>query len=136
MSLFQIRKTNDYDLISQLNSCIFPEDSLEIKKQTHAWIVWVKGDAVGFCTLDLFGKHYAFHSRAGLMSEARGFNLQKRMLSVRERYAKRAGCKAVITYTLIDNIYSIANLQNMKYKIYIPEYQYVGGDCLYWIKNL
>jgi GNAT superfamily N-acetyltransferase len=122
--------------IREMNLEIFPYDNLYLKSYSYGWIVTVKGDDVGFCTLDLLSDGIGFLSRAGLKPEARGFNLQMRMISVRESFAKRNGYYQMITYTLRDNIKSSVNLQKCGYMLYLPAYAYAGKDCLYWHKKL
>ena len=135
-SLFKIRKTEDMELVKSLNDEIFPYDELETKEKTHAWIVTVKKVPVGFCTVDFLSYGIAFLARAGLKTEARGFNLQKKLISVRERFAKKNGYYQIITYTMMDNIWSSVNLQKKGYCLYLPEYEYAGKGCLYWRRKL
>lgn len=133
-----IRKSTDYDLVRQLHEDIFPLDEMVniVEGKTHCWIVWLNGDAVGFCAMDLLSSNIAYFSRAGLSYKVRGKGLQKRLISVRERFAKKQGYAKIITYTVLDNIKSSVNLQKRGYFLYEPEYKYQGSDVLYWLKEI
>ena len=66
----------------------------------------------------------------------RGKGLQKRLIDVRTRAAKRHFCYTVITYTTPDNYASANNLIRRGFKMYDPEYQYGGSTMLYFIKDV
>lgn len=74
----------------------------------------------------------AFMSRSGVVEGYRGQGLQKRMIRMRVRMAKRAGCCAVITYTTCDNAPSANSLISCGFKIYAPTTAYVGQGFIYW----
>ncbi len=52
----------------------------------------------------------------GVVSYAAGKGLQRKLLKVREKYAKRYGCASVVTYTARDNYASITNLIRAGYR--------------------
>ena len=133
---FEIRKTNDLELIKKLQLQILPTDEVYEHKDMVCWIAWHKEEPVGFCILTNMGKSIAYLSRSGVLKEYRGHGLQRRMIRVRESYAKKQNFTKIITYTKIYNIKSSHNLQKCNFWLYRPEYEYADKDCLYWIKEL
>lgn len=137
MSKFQIRKTSNQDLVNGLHKEIFPDDELYTETDgVQHWIVWKGAFPVGFCTVRNIGSGIAYLARAGLLSSVRGRGLHKRMVIVRERWARRMGLKQVITYVVPNNTASLRSLIKRGYEPYDPEYKYVGGEFLYLTKYL
>lgn len=60
------------------------------------------------------------HTRVGVLPEARGHGLQRRLLRARERYAKSNGYKGCLTYTANWNTPSLLNILQSGYTIYDP----------------
>lgn len=136
---YSVRQSYDADLARYLHAKIFPTDEWYDKDSSIYWIVWDNYKRpVGFCMLSPCDDEIVFLSRAGLLSEARGKRLHTRMLTTREKWAKKLGFKKIITYTLITNIRSSYNLQKAGYFLYEPEYKYASddNDVLYWIKEI
>ena len=136
MSEYIVRKTDKFDLILSLNRKIFPCDDLEICDNTVGWIIWHNKTPVGFCTMRMLTHRIAYMDRAGILEEHRGKGLHKKLLRVRESYARRQNYKEIITYTVSDNFDSLFTLVRHGYKKYDPEYAYAGRTCHYVIKDL
>jgi GNAT superfamily N-acetyltransferase len=101
------------------------------------WLCWQDNTPVGYCGLQIkYG--LAFHERSGLLPLARGKGLQRRFLSVRERFAKKEGCSVVATYVSRFNSPSINNLFRAGYKSYEPQWPWAGEDfqAVYVYKDL
>jgi hypothetical protein len=62
--------------------------------------------------------------------------LQKRLLRVREVWARSVGYTVAITYTAHSNNASSNSLISAGYKLYTPERQWGLEHALYWRKNL
>ena len=133
---YSVRKTTKFELILLLNKEIFPCDDLEIDKYTTGWVIWKDKKPVGFCTMRLLDHKIAYMDRAGILKEHRGKGLHKKLLRVRESYARRQGYKQMITYTVSDNFDSLFTLVRHGYHKYDPEYAYAGKSCHYVIKDL
>jgi GNAT superfamily N-acetyltransferase len=73
--------------------------------------------------------------RSGVMPEARGNNLQVRMIKVREAQAKRNGWRSLITDTT-DNLASANSLIKAGFKLYQPYLPWAMSNSLYWRKWL
>jgi GNAT superfamily N-acetyltransferase len=131
-----IRQTAEKDLIVKLNDKIFPNDSLKICSKTVCWFVYFDGEIGGFCTGKLISKDTFYMTRAGILDKFRGKGVQKKMINVRVRYAKKIGCKNIITYVKMWNIRSFVNLIRCKFIPYIPEYKYADDESVYLIRTL
>jgi GNAT superfamily N-acetyltransferase len=84
----------------------------------------------------LFSEGICIFVRAWVDRKHRGKGLQKRLIDVRIRAAKRHYCHTVITYTTLDNYPSANNLIRRGFKLYNPEYQYGGSNMLYFAKEV
>lgn len=127
-----LRITSDIDLIRELHSLAFPEDSWVGDDHTF----WVARDStgkpIGFCSAVYRpDSGYVFLSRAAVSLEARGSGLQRRMIRVRVAWAKRQGAATVITYTLLKNYESLVNLLKSKFRFYHPTEPWVGTQVHY-----
>lgn len=73
--------------------------------------------------------------RVGVTREARGHGLQKKLLTVRERRARKNGWTTMITDTT-DNPPSANSLIRAGYKIFEPTYRWAFSHSIYWKKDL
>ncbi len=100
------------------------------------WIVWDENDnPVAYCGVVLYND-FAVHKRCGVLPIARGHGLQRRMLRIRENYAKKNGAKSICTYVSVQNSISANNLIKSGYLVYNPEWRWGGDDFLYIEKKL
>jgi len=137
MDKISIRKTDNEDLIYRLHTRIFPDDDFYYHNNNYYWLV-NKGDkVVGFCIATIWtANRYIFLSRAGVIVSERGRNLQRRMIRVREQFARRNNINLLLTYVKKDNIPSFVNLIKTGYIVYNPQYPYAESDCFYLKKRL
>lgn len=95
------------------------------------------GDVIGFCGGHMIPEEKAVSlSSVAVFPAARGQRLQRRLMRVVERWAKRSGATCVITYTLLDNYPSIANIVRSNYNFYEPVWRWAGRDVHYFKKKL
>lgn len=73
-------------------------------------------------------------ARAGVMPIARGHGLQKRLIKVREKEAKRKGWTVLFSDTFPANVQSMNNLFACGYRAFIPKEPWCGGDWIYFKK--
>lgn len=136
-SKYKIKRSENIELIKKLHLEIFPPPDVWCgMDKCVAWVVWLNNQPVGFCIMDISDKFFASYARAGVKTKHQGQGLHKRMINVREKHARLLGYEKVITYTKMDNITSIANLQKRGYLIYEPQDKYADADCIYWQKEL
>lgn len=115
-------------------------DTAPVPKFSYGW--WYvgreeRGEPVAFCGVveSTIGPGVGYLKRAGVIGSHRGRGLQRRMLLIRERRARRAGLSTVITDTT-DNVPSANNLIRAGYRLFEPEVKWSFDHSLYWRKDL
>ncbi len=89
----------------------------------------------GAKTIDGGGSIYL--ARAGVVPEARGQGLQRRLIQVRLRWGRSIGATSAITYTLANNLASTNNLIRCGFVRYDPENPWVTTDGVeFWRREL
>lgn len=109
----RIRRTDDLQAVHELDRRIFHGDKPSLDQGeaiAHEWWIAEAGDdPVGFIGLRI-GSAGASIERVGVLPEARGGGLQKRLCRVAMRYARRNGIRRVFTYVMASNIPSLRSL--------------------------
>lgn len=95
-------------------------------------------EAVGFaCFLPTQADPtWGYLARAGVLPQARGYGLQRKLIRVREAYAKRSGYKVIVTDTANLNVASSNSLIACGYKLYTPHTRWGFASGNYWRKTL
>lgn len=132
--MIRIKQSKNYDLIKKINKDIMPQDELVCDEHTTAWICYVDGEIAGFCTLRSLSHGIVYFDRGGVYPKYQGKGIHSRLVSVRERFSKASGASKMITYTLKDNYASMFTLVRAGFKLYKPEYPWVGTEVCYFIK--
>ncbi len=101
------------------------------------WIAYFDGNPAGFCSIKRSSRwsNAGYLCRAGVLRKFRGKGLQKKLIAVRVRYAKREGWDWVTSDTY-KNPASTNNLISCGFKMYIPSHKYAGEGTCYWRKKL
>jgi GNAT superfamily N-acetyltransferase len=102
------------------------------------WWIGIDGkQAVAFCLLTPSSqwKDTVYLARSGVFPAWRGKGLQKRMISVREKFARKHGYRWVISDTTA-NPPSANSLISRGYKLYAPSNPWGYETTLYWRKRL
>ena len=101
------------------------------------WIVYFDGNPAGFCSIKRSSRwsNAGYLCRAGVLRKFRGNGLQKKLIAVRLRYAKREGWGWAISDTY-NNPASTNSLISCGFRMYIPTYKYAGEGTIYWRKKL
>ena len=137
---YRVRREKDLSNIISLNAAIFPEDVLNVDEQTVGWVAYDKNNnPAGFCTARTLEDGVLYFDRGGVFKEHRGQGLHRKLIEIRERYARKNGYKNIITYVMKDNIKSLTTLVRCDYLIYTPAYQWAGKaweTIYYLIKEL
>lgn len=100
------------------------------------WVIWTDGEIVGFAGMtpsDLKGGGYL--KRSGVLSSHRGNGLQKRLIRIRERKARKEGFTFLVTDTT-DNVHSANNLISCGFKVIEPEIRWAFKNSIYFRKEL
>ena len=74
-------------------------------------------------------------ARSGVLLSWRGRGLQKRLIGVREKFAKKLGYNWVVTDTT-DNLPSANSLISKGYKMFEPSNPWAMKTSIYWRKKL
>lgn len=129
------RHDGDKPLIEYLDSRLFVEEErVEHINESAWWVGWNGDIPVAYAGAKLIPQaNCVFLSRAGVMPEARGQGLQRKMIAIRLRWARQQGVKRVITYTHPLNVVSSNNLIRSGFLLYRPEWEWAGPEFLYWI---
>jgi RimJ/RimL family protein N-acetyltransferase len=127
------------DIINRLQKECLPEADVWPTAGAFWWLAKnEQGGPVGFAGLYVENYDHGVASlcRAGVVEEARGHGLQKRLIKARQDFAFKIGMKRLITYTHVANIPSINNLIASGFKLYDPPKHWAEDDFLYWEKEL
>ena len=121
--MFYLRRTTDENTIRRLTEETLP--GVEDDFGTAMWLLWNAGTPVGFCGVrqSETWSDWAFLSRSGILPAARGRGLQRRMVAVREAWARSQGLEGITTYVSNDNVPSLMNLLKCGFFIYDPEFK-------------
>lgn len=132
-----VRSSTHHDLLNELQAACFPSDCLESPSRGHWWILYHGETPAGFASIrDVQGEpSLGYLSRSGLLPAHRGKGLQKRLIKVRLRQARRVGWKRVVSSTY-KNIPSANNLISCGFRLYRPTVPWGASGTLYWIKEV
>lgn len=103
------------------------------------WLVYAPDAAlpVAFCGLTeaLATPGTGYLKRAGVLRAYRGQGLQRRLITVREKKARKLGLDTMITDTT-DNPPSANSLIHAGYRVFEPAYRWAFRHSIYWKKDL
>lgn len=127
----------DYEKLQdiELNNPNFKGCGNEFKDNRDWWVIKnTRGKIIAYCG-SIYTHGFVIFNRAWVDRKYRGKGIQKRLINIRLKSAAKYG-KVAITYTLVDNYPSSNSLISCGFKLYGPEYQYAGGNVLYFRKDL
>ena len=132
------RHTKDTQALHAMHSLILPDDDVpSLNPNVAAWLGWADKTPVAFCTARYWREESAvFLERAGVLPIAGGHGLQRRMIRLRESWAKQKGAECVLTYVSARNYESLVNLLRCGYRFYEPVYPWGVADGHYFKKEL
>ena len=116
---------DDRKVIEAMDTLCFPGGP-EAKVRIHqVWWIGVDEDDqpvcyVGATPWDFKEEKYLYLHRTGVLPVARGLGLQKRMIHLVLRHAKKEGYPEVVSYTAHDNIYSANNFIRTGFTLWEP----------------
>jgi len=101
------------------------------------WILYQDDRPIGFCSLRRSAQwgDTGYLCRAGILSKYRGKGLQKRLIRVRERQAKRLKLNWLITDTY-NNPASANSIIACGFKMFTPSKPWGADETCYWRKKL
>ncbi len=132
--MYTLRACDDLEELRELHALAMPADSWPGDDHTF-WVARDKsGRAVGFCSAIERPSRCVFLSRAAVIQELKGEGLQRRMIRVREAWARSIGATRIVTYTRLRNYPSMINLLRCGYRFYEPDERW-AGDVHYFEKS-
>ena len=124
--------THEEDL-EELQLVCLPEDDPRDTTEGAWWIAYDGNIPVAFAGISHIPKlNWGYLCRAGVVPEYRGRGLQRRLIDVRLRHAKKNGWPVVVCDTHLTNHSSSNNLFRRGFKLYEPEGRWAFKDGLYW----
>jgi GNAT superfamily N-acetyltransferase len=119
-----------------MDAAVLPNDfPIEEWEESIWWIGFHAGKPVCYCGLKREVGH-AYFNRAGVLPEARGNGLQKKMIRKRLDYCRENNIKKAITNTALYNVKSMNSLIRCGFRTYWPQNRWVGDDVMYWMKGI
>lgn len=113
MEHVQIKREYTLARIRALDAVLFPDDEPMpefILEDSHWWIASQSDQVAGYGGLYLGIEGEAWFVRTGVLPAFRGQHLQRKLIRVSLRAARKAGVPAVDTYTHVTNIASQRSL--------------------------
>jgi GNAT superfamily N-acetyltransferase len=137
MQIRRVKLTEgNIELLNALDRTCFPGDDLYGKQGAEWWVGYDDAVVGCFAGLKNVGHSTGFLCRAGVLKEARGKGLHRRLIRIRETRARETGLEWMITYVAPYNLKSANNLIACGYKLYNPQNPYGVTGALYFRKKL
>ena len=123
--------------LHDLDARCFPVDSRERTDRDLWWLAYEGTRVVGYAGARVWEPDQALYlHRAGVLPEARGQGLQRRLIRARVQYARRLGLIRAYTYTAAWNVRSSNNLAACGFRLWRPARPWGGKNCLYYYKRI
>lgn len=126
------------DTINELHAPCFGDREYGPIEGSHWWLAEdPEGAAVGFAGLTVsLREGGAYLCRAGVLKDHRGHGLQRRLIKVREKFARQCDLNFMVTDTVEGNYHSANNLIEEGFRLYDPLTPWGSVGSLYWRKEL
>jgi len=135
VAIRQVTGTTELAAVERLQAAVFtPSDRVPVTGRVW-WLGWDGSKPVAFAGLRLV-EDAAFLCLSGVLRTHRGRGLQVHLIQTRERFARRTGATACITYTVPDNPASGNSLIRAGFRLYEPQFAWCGRGVLYWQKTM
>jgi GNAT superfamily N-acetyltransferase len=125
------------ETIVELHKLCLPADTVYPPGDSFWWIGYDEDVPVCFAGLTASQQEVkgGYLCRAGVAPSHRGLGLQRRLIRVRERYARTLGWNVLVTDTYC-NPQSANNLIACGYRLYSPVYTWSFTGACYWRKRI
>lgn len=134
----RLAKKAELETVLTLQLQILPSDEPWPVESAVWWLAFDDiGKVIGFAGLSQSARwsDAMYLCRSGVIESARGKGVQRRLIQVRERWARRNGRRWLITDTH-SNPASANSLIKRGFAMYIPRRPWAGDTACYWRKDL
>lgn len=123
--------------LHKMQKICLPHDAPYFPEIAKYWAGFDQGEPVAFCIIapSMRWSDTVYLARAGVLPSHRGQGLQRRMITIRERWARRNGFVWAITDTA-ENPASANSLMSLGYRMFDPSKPWALDYSLYWRKKL
>lgn len=128
--------TKGVALLNGLQKVILPDDRPADVGLGWWWVIEMRGQPAGFCGLhpSMQWGDAGYLCRSGVCEQFRGNGLQRKMIQLRERAARRLGYRWLLSDTARWNLASANSLAGCGFRLYEPSRPWSFKDSLYWRK--
>jgi GNAT superfamily N-acetyltransferase len=128
---------SDRLVITKLQRTCLPDDEPYFPDNGWWWLGLDGKQVAAFCLLTKSSNWVdtVYLARSGVLPAWRGNGLQKRMITLREKFARQQGYRWMISDTT-DNLPSANSLISKGYKLYSPARPWGYDATLYWRKRI
>lgn len=135
----QVDADAEADLLMEMQRITMPHDEhLKPEEALQWWIAYDRGVPVGYAALSRSKQvaNRGYLSSAGVLPGYRGLGIQKKLIRVRQQYARRIGMTCLVTDTVVSNPASANSLIACGFRAFYPPTPWKIGAACYWRKEL
>jgi GNAT superfamily N-acetyltransferase len=123
-------------LIAELDRLCFPDDEPYPVEGAQWWLALGPGGVpLGYAGAKVMPlDRHTYLCRAGVLPQARGRGLQRRLIRTRLAWARKVGAVGCYTYT-IANPASANSLISCGFRAFEPKWRWGGNSACYWIRR-
>lgn len=135
--VYRARNADHFHSIAALQAAVLPADAPHSMDAGAWWLALDDGLPIAFAGIVPSTRwgDCSYLCRAGVLPSHRGRGLQKRLIAIRERYAKGVGHRWLITDTT-NNPASSNSLISCGFRLFHPSRPWGPTSALYWRKRI
>lgn len=139
LTIRQVDADAEADLLIEMQKITMPADELlKPEDALQWWIAYDRDIPIAYAALSKSKQvpNRGYLSAAGVLPGYRGLGIQKRLIRVRQAYARRNGMTCLVTDTVTSNPASSNSLIACGFKAFYPPHPWKIGQACYWRKEL
>ncbi len=137
MAAYSIRQVDGDEYADEIERLQDATDLAHWKyeQSTHWWLAFLDEHPVAYAAYveARTNPGTVYLCRAGVLPQCRGAGLQRRLVGVRERHARKHGYVGAVSDTY-DNPHSANNLIRCGYRMFTPSHKWAFVESQYWRK--
>ena len=137
MYIREVDSAINYELLNRLQKQCLPNDTIYNVLTGHWWIAYDNNVPIAFAGMVRSNRWLdaGYLCRSGVITQYRGKGIQKKLVAVREKKAKKLHWNWLITDTY-HNPASSNSLINAGFKLFDPSEPWGANGTLYWRKRI